>query len=260
MILQHPEMEEPMTDAAPESQHLLALQKHAPDPSRPPLEVYHLSHDLRGPLNSILGFAELLLEEIEGPLNEIQQADITAIYQSARNLLHLINTVVDLSKLEASRINFDFKSVDLKEVIEAVTPDFVAAKPEPLEFVVNLPSTLPAIWADRDRTQQLLKSLLKFAFEFTKKRLITLTAQSTPENVTLRLEIDQAGLSPAEIAELFDLIVHVDTTGRSHLGRGGLDLPLVRHLAEKQQGRAWAESQNSALLICLALPIHNPAT
>src|SRR6185503_13419133 len=120
-----------MTEATPASHHSFALQKKVADPSQQPLEVYHLSHDLRGPLNSILGFAELLLEGIEGPLNETQQADMTAIYQSAQNLLYLINTLVDLSKLEANHLIFDFKSVDLNQIIEGmVTSDFGAVKPE----------------------------------------------------------------------------------------------------------------------------------
>lgn len=107
-----------MTEPDPVPHYSLKLQKHASDPARQPLEIYHLSHDLRGPLNSILGFAELLLEEIEGPLNETQHADVSAIYQSAQNLLHLINMMVDLSKLEANRLKLDFKAVNLAEAVK----------------------------------------------------------------------------------------------------------------------------------------------
>lgn len=243
-----------MTDAAPTSHHSLAVQKQPPGPSRQPLEVYHLSHDLRGPLNSILGFAELLLEGIEGPLNETQQADISAIYQSAQNLLHLINTVVDLSKLEADRLTFESKQVDLNGVIEATLTALKTAEPEHPELINFVNATLPAVRADRDRVVQMLKSLLKFAFKTTRKGPLTLTAYHEAQEVILRLEIAQAASLPVEPAALFDLTVMTDSTGRTALGRGGLELPLLRYLAEKQHGRVWAESHNDTLTIYFTLP------
>jgi signal transduction histidine kinase len=249
-----------MTDAAPTRQHAFALQKETTVSSHQPLEVYHLSHDLRGPLNSILGFAELLLEGIEGPLNETQQADISAIYQSAQNLLHLINTVVDLSKLEADRLTFDSKSIDLNQVIEAALPNLIAAEPGHPELVTQISPTLPAVWADRDRVAQMLKSLLRFAFKATKKGPITLTAWNEGTEVILCLEIAQVSSALAEGTDLFDLTVNVDSTGRTSLGRGGLELPLVRSLAEKQRGRVWAESQGDALIINTSLPADETAT
>lgn len=249
-----------MTDAAPTRPHALALQKQTSGPSRQPLEVYHLSHDLRGPLNSILGFAELLLEEIEGPLNETQQADISAIYQSAQNLLHLINTVVDLSKLEADRLTFDPKKIDLNEVIEAALPNLITAEPGHPGLVNQISPPLPAVWADRDRIAQMLKSLFKFAFKATKKGPITLTAWNEATHVILRLEIAQVSSSQAEGTDLFDLTVNVDPNGRTSLGRGGLELPLVRSLAEKQGGRVWAESHGDVLTIYTSLPAHEPTT
>ncbi|MCK6628338.1 MAG: HAMP domain-containing histidine kinase [Anaerolineae bacterium] len=245
-----------MTDAAPGPRHSWALQKQSADPGRQPLELYHLSHDLRGPLNSILGFAELLLEEIEGPLNEIQQADITAIYQSAQNLLHLINTMVDLSKLEANRLNFDFKAVDLNEAVNAVWPALSKVKPEPIELTLSLPPDLPPLWADRDRLEQILKNLLRTAFKLAKKGAVALSAERSGSEITLRLEIGRVELSQAEIAGLFELGVKVDPSGRIEIGPGGLELPLARYLAERQQGRAWAKpDQDRGLIIYIALPL-----
>ena len=194
---------------------------------------------------------------IEGPLNENQQADVAAIYQSAQNLLHLISTVVDLSKLEANRLKIDLKPVNLNEVLEAVLAGSIMEQPN---FSTHLPAVLPFVLGDCDRLEQMLKSLLKFAFKLTKKGAITLTAQSSGANeVTLGLDIEQAQLGQGETAELFELIVKVDPTGRTTLGRGGLDLPLVRFLAEQQQGRVWAESQsNGHLVIYLSLTVSAP--
>lgn len=238
-----------MSEATPDHDHVFALQKKMSDPSRQPLEVYHLSHDLRGPLNSILGFTELLLEEIEGPLNEMQQTDLAAIYQSAQNLLYLINTVVDLSKLEANRLTFDLGPVDLAQVIhEIVASDFGTTKPDPVEVVANLTQTVLPVRADRDRVEQMLKSLFHFAFKVKKRGQIILTVQNDPQTVTIEMALGEIRLPQAELAELFELMAKVDSSGRSELGRGGLELPLARYLAEKQQGQIWAEYKNDTHL------------
>lgn len=245
-----------MTESAPVPHQSLRLQKQASDPTRQPLEVYHLSHDLRGPLNSILGFTELLLEEIEGPLNETQQADIAAIYQSAQNLLHLINMVVDLSKLEANRLKFDFKAVNLSNVVNAAWPVLLKAKPKQIELDLILPPNLPQLWADRDRLEQMVKILLRAAFKLTKKGFVTLSAGQSGPEIILRLEIGQVELSQAEVAELFELGIKADASGWNEIGRGGLELPLTRYLAEQQHGRAWAEpNQDNGLIIYIALPL-----
>jgi signal transduction histidine kinase len=105
-----------MPEPTPDRKRVVVQQ----NPDSEPFEVYHLSHDLRGPLNSILGFTELLLEEIEGPLTDIQKEDILAINQSAQNLLHLINTMVDLSKFDAGRMEFNLGEVALDQVVNTV--------------------------------------------------------------------------------------------------------------------------------------------
>lgn len=246
-----------MTEAIPATQHSFAVQKTVADPARQPLEVYHLSHDLRGPLNSMLGFCELLLEGIEGPLNEMQQTDISAIYQSAQNLLALVNTMVDLSKLEANRLNFNFGAANLDKVVEGiVNAGFGTLKPEQLEIIIHLAPALPPVWADRDRVEQMIKALLRFAFKLKRKGQITLAvAPGDNQEVILHLDIEGVELPQAELAELFELVVKVDPSGRSELGPGGLELPLVRALAEKQQSRVWAENRaEQGLTLYLSLP------
>ncbi len=245
-----------MTEPASAPHHSLALQKHPVDSAQPPLQVYHLSHDLRGPLNSILGFAELLLEEIEGPLNEIQKADIAAIYQSAQNLLHLIHTMVDLSKLNANLLTFDVSIVDLNDTVKAVLPVLSKARPERIVLNLALPPDLPPLRADRVRLEQILRNLLRRAFKLSQEGSITLSAEPIGPEVILRLEIGHVELLQGEIAGLFELDVKPHSSGRNEIGWGGLDLPLTRYLAEQQQGRVWAERyQDSGLIIFIALPL-----
>ena len=244
-----------MTETSADRQRSFVLQKQITDPSRPPLEVYHLSHDLRGPLNSILGFAELLLEGIEGPLNETQEADIAAIYQSAQNLLYLINTVVDLSKLEAGRLKMMFESVDLGQLMQNVMESDLVARANQVEIVAKVAETVPAVWGDSERIAQMILSFIRFGLKSNKPGRIVITADSDDETVTIKVEIEGVVVPAEELPQLFELIVKVDPAGRSELGQGGLSLPLTRRLAEEHHGRVWVESRAGGATFYLILPV-----
>lgn len=246
-----------MSQSSTISAHAFTVQKSVTDSVAQPLELYHLAHDLRGPLNSILGFGELLLEGLDGPLTETQQADIAAIYQSAQNLLSLINAVVDLSKLESERLVLDLGPVHLSKILnDLASADFGLAKPAEIELMITPPASLPFVWGDRHRLEQILKTLLKFAFTLKKKGPISLSAHPQDQAVLIQIEVGDSRLTDEEMEELFELMVKVDPTGHTKLGRGGVHLPLIRRLIEKQQGRTWAEhNADSQLTFYLSLPV-----
>lgn len=204
-----------------------------------PLEVHHLAHDLRGPLNSILGFTELLLDGIEGPLNEYQLADISAINQSARNLLYLINTVVDLSKLEANGLTVSPNAVDLAQVIyKVVHADFGTIKPATVQLAVDLPDNLPQVQGQSSRVEQMLTAVLRFAF---RKQADTIALTTIYDAQTVRLDIVVRPYCLDNCETVFRPIATIDNNGHSHLGPGGVDLPLVYQLAKVQHVAVQAE-------------------
>ncbi len=248
-----------MAEAPDEQYPSFRIDKKQRDPDWQPLELYHLAHDLRGPLNSILGFTELLIEGIEGPLNETQQADLAAIFQSARNLLHLINTTVDLSKMEAGRLNLTMAAVDLSQVLGLVLEsDVVTGRPDGVNFETQIPAALPAVWGDAERVEQMILSFIRFSLRMQKKGRLNLTVVSGGDQVTVQVTAGGVVIPAEELPELFELVVKTDPSGRSELGLGGLGLPLTRQLAEKHGGRAWAESRaDSGTTFYLRLPVHN---
>jgi signal transduction histidine kinase len=208
-----------------------------------PLEVHHLSHDLRGPLNSILGFSELLLEGIEGPLNDMQSEDIVAIYQSAQNLLLLINNVVDISKLQAGTMAMDFGPVEINKILQKIsTTDFGIKKPAEVELVIHQAANQPLVWGDGPHLEQLTLNLIRYAFTLTRTGQVTLTAKEEGETVMVAVALKKVHISTSDVPTLFELGVEVDAAGRSELGPGGLELPLARLLAEMHKGRVWVES------------------
>ncbi|MDX1521893.1 MAG: HAMP domain-containing sensor histidine kinase [Anaerolineae bacterium] len=247
-----------MTDSAAKARHGLLIQKHANGSAHHPLEVHHLAHDLRGPLNSILGFSELLLEGIEGPLNETQSEDIVAIYQSAQNLLYLINSVVDVSKLEAGTMRLEPDLVALDEVFQTVANfDFGASRPVQVEVVIDQQLRLPPIRADKVRVEQMILSLLRFAFTVKRAGRIEVTGSADDDAVTIQIIIPQATVSEDE--HWFELGAIVDQAGRSELSPGGLELPLVSGLAKLHQGRVWLTSNaGHGTSLYLQLPVAGP--
>ena len=247
-----------MTHVGPNPKSLPPLSENESETALQPLEIHHLAHDLRGPLNSILGFSELLLQGIEGPLNDMQTEDMAAIYQSAQNLLLLINNVVDLSKLQAGRLTFEFGPVDLEEIFETISAyDFGSNKPPNLEIVINHQKDLPQVWADGERIEQIILALLRFAFTIKRSGEIRLTVHYDSHSLTLQIKNEGVLLPSETLNFLFELGVEVDAAGRSELGPGGLDLPLVQGIAEKHQGLVWVESDvNKGTTFYLKLPLY----
>ncbi len=241
-----------MTNQKPAPQNILTLQ--GPNPSQQPVELYHLSHDLRGPLNSMLGFADLLIEGIEGPLNDIQIEDITAIRQSARNLLHLINTIVDLSKLDAGRMALNPVPVDLAKVIQD-TVDY-ELKINGVEFDTSFSNPLPPVLCDQSRLKQMILDLLTFSAKAQKEGKVNIASAHNENSITVQVGISGTTYPPEQVGSLFELNVHTDSAGRSELGKGGVELPLVHGLAQQHGGRAWAESkQGAGTILYLELPV-----
>jgi K+-sensing histidine kinase KdpD len=220
-----------------------------------PLQPRHLSHDLRGPLNSILGFAELLLDGIEGPLNDIQLEDIAAMRKSAQSLLELINVMVDLSKSEVSSLNYLLGPVDLKKLATDVA---ASADLHGFPVELDLPDSLPSAEADINRVTQMLRYPLLFAK--TKKAAgVTVWAGATETEVNVRMTASNLILPESELAELFEATASIDESGRSKLTTGGLFMPLAARLATLQKGYMKAyNSPGAGLTVEFALPVFNP--
>ena len=109
----------------------------------------NMSHELRTPLNSIIGFSRVMLKGIDGPLTDLQEADLSSIYNSGQHLLSLINSILDMSKIEAGKMDLSFDEVHLDDVFKSVLSTTRAlVKDQPIELRSELPDDLPTVWAD----------------------------------------------------------------------------------------------------------------
>jgi PAS domain S-box-containing protein len=213
-----------------------------------------MSHELRTPLNSIIGFSQLIEEESFGPLNERQRRYVNNVLASGRELLDLINDILDLSKVEAGRIELSLVNASplplLQESLSLFEP--LAAVSE-LRLVLDVDEGLPAILIDIARFRQILYNLLGNAVKFTGAggtitlRAALSSARWRADTPIIRITVldTSVGIRPDDLERIFREFEQVDSgSGTSRGQKGtGLGLTLARRLTELQGGRLWAESE-----------------
>jgi len=204
----------------------------------------NMSHELRTPLNSIIGFSRVILKGIDGPLTEMQETDLNAIYNSGQHLLGLINDILDLSKIEAGKMELNFDEVDLKPMIKGVMSSAVGlVKDRPIELVQYVPDDLPNIWADATRLRQVLLNLVSNATKFTEEGMITLTADYDDEWITIRVIDTGVGIPEEKLENIFEEFTQVDGSATRGVGGTGLGLPISRHFVEMHGGKITVNSE-----------------
>ncbi len=225
----------------------------------------NMSHELRTPMNSIIGYTELLLDKVDGPVNEEQAKSLRKVESNARHLLQLINDILDMSKIEAGRIELDIKELNLNRVVESVTSTFEPAMTQKgIALSLDFEEKLPPIYADEDKVRQILINLLSNAVKFTEKGRITITAKSSergikpgepPLFIEICVEDTGIGIKEEEIGKLFDKFSQLDiSTIRQYEGTG-LGLSIARGLAVLHKGVIWATSKyGEGSRFCFTIP------
>ncbi|NTV63979.1 MAG: PAS domain S-box protein, partial [Oscillochloris sp.] len=196
----------------------------------------NMSHELRTPLNAILAFSEVLLEQIYGPLTARQQESIRAIDTSGRHLLELINDILDLSKVEAGRLDLEITTVSISEVCYA-SMQFVKeqALRKSLHLNIRLNDQLADMQVDAKRLKQMLVNLLSNAVKFTPASgtiSLDVTVDSAEGIVHFAVRDSGIGIAPEDMSRLFLPFSQLDSALSRHHEGTGLGLALVRRLAD----------------------------
>jgi signal transduction histidine kinase/DNA-binding response OmpR family regulator len=202
-----------------------------------------MSHELRTPLNAVLGFSDLLTEERYGPLNDRQRRYISHIHTGGKHLLRLINDILDLSKIEAGRLQLAIESVPVRtsfaEVADVMRP---LAEKKSHSLVVNTPKEL-SVRADAVRFKQVLMNLIGNAIKFTPEGgTIELAARQLGEVVRVEVRDSGPGISPDEQQRIFEAFYRSNQTEKSVEGTG-LGLAITKRLVELHGGHLGLESQ-----------------
>jgi signal transduction histidine kinase len=206
--------------------------------------IANMSHELRTPLNSIIGFSRVILKGIDGPLTEAQRQDLTAIHNAGQHLLGLINDILDLSKIEAGRMELQFSEVDMREIIRGVMSTAVGlTRDKPIELRQEVPEDLPPVWADAQRARQVLLNLVSNAAKFTDQGFIAVRAWADESFVTIAVQDTGIGIPREKQEEIFQEFTQVESGTTRRYGGTGLGLAIARRLVELMGGRIWVESE-----------------
>jgi PAS domain S-box-containing protein len=207
----------------------------------------NMSHELRTPLNSIIGFSRVILKGIDGPITDTQEQDLSAIYNAGQHLLGLINNILDISKIEAGKMELAFTDVDLSEIIRGVMATAVGlVKDKPIELITDIPEQLPLVQADNIRIRQVLLNLVSNAAKFTEKGHIGVSARTIQRGnrneVVIAVFDTGPGIAQDDQERIFEPFSQVDASPTRKTGGTGLGLSISRHLVELHGGVIWVES------------------
>jgi PAS domain S-box-containing protein len=206
--------------------------------------VASMSHELRTPLHTIIGFTELLDEEIEGPLNEKQKRFVSHIHRDSLHLLELINDILDLSRIEAGRIDLRPEVFAMTGAVEEV---MATIRPQAVANSLQLEGPLTpdiALCADRVRFKEVLYNLLSNAVKFTPGGgRIRVEGALRDKAVEISVIDTGVGIPALEQGAVFDKFHQVGATVRGLKEGTGLGLAIAKQLVEAHGGRIWLSSE-----------------
>ena len=204
----------------------------------------NMSHELRTPLNAILGFTEIMLDELYGEVPATLREPLVDIQTNGRHLLRLINDVLDLSKIEAGRLELGVGEYSVQEIVEVVHASLKSlALEKNLAFTAGVSPDIPPAWGDGRRITQCLMNLAGNALKFTRQGRVDIEVRLDGEWLVYRVSDTGIGIPKDEVENIFAEFRQVDTTITREYGGTGLGLSITKRLVELHGGRIGVESE-----------------
>jgi PAS domain S-box-containing protein len=223
----------------------------------------NMSHELRTPLNAIIGYAQILQEDLEDAGQEDAVPDLKRIESAGKHLLGLINDILDLSKIEAGRMEVYLEPVKLPVLVEelrSLASPLAAARGNTLKF--NLPDDPPVLVTDHTKLKQSLLNLLSNGCKFTQDGVVELDVSIASDQIVFRVADTGIGMTPEQLDRLFQAFTQADASTTREYGGTGLGLAISRRLCRLLGGDVTASStpgEGSVFTITLPLTTEAPA-
>jgi signal transduction histidine kinase len=204
----------------------------------------NMSHELRTPLNAILGFTEMVLDGLYGDVPADFKEPLTDIQTNGKHLLRLINDVLDLSKIEAGRMELALGEYSVHDVVETVRASLRSLAAEKgLDFEVTVQDDIPEVYGDGKRITQCLLNLAGNALKFTKQGRVAIEVERDGDMLRYAVSDTGIGIPSDQIDAVFAEFRQVDATITRQFGGTGLGLSITKKFVEMHGGRLWVESE-----------------
>ncbi|MEM9950064.1 MAG: GAF domain-containing protein [Chloroflexota bacterium] len=207
--------------------------------------IANMSHELRTPLNSIIGYSEVLLDGVDGDLNEEAMEDVEAIHTSGKHLLSIINEILDMAKIDAGQMRITRQEKNIVDILKhIVVSSQVLVKDKPVEIVLEEASPVEMVYVDPVRINQIMLNIVGNAIKFTEEGNVTVRYGMENEDY-IRIDIIDTGIgmSAEQVEVAFERFRQVDGSSTRRAGGTGLGLPITRQLVEMHGGDISATSE-----------------
>jgi signal transduction histidine kinase len=222
-----------------------------------------MSHELRTPLTSVIGYSEMMLEGLGGPLTAEQREYLGIIMEKGENLLQLITSILDISKIEAGRVRLVLSELDPAQVMrDAVATVLPIARKKGLKVACDPGGPQPRVRADRDKLRQCLVNLCSNAVKFTPAGgHITVSSERLSDaRLAIHVQDDGIGIGDEHLSKVFDVFYQVDGSSTREYGGAGLGLAIVKSYVEAHGGQVKVRSApGTGSTFTLVLPVEPPA-
>jgi len=213
----------------------------------------NISHELRTPMNSIIGYSDLLLDGVDGRINEEQEKSLGKITDNAKHLLQLINNLLDLSKIESGKIEIEAVHFNLKGLIDSAVPFFEGMiNKKGLTLDIDIEENLPLVYGDEGKIRHVLINLLNNAIKFTHEGGITISAKisdhgiqhgESPIFAEVCVEDTGIGIKDEDLDKIFSKFMQADISASRKYEGTGLGLSIARGLIALHNGMIWVTSE-----------------
>ncbi|MCL2744281.1 MAG: ATP-binding protein, partial [Planctomycetaceae bacterium] len=215
------------------------------------------SHELRTPINGIIGIVESMMDGAVGELSDEQKYNLAVVANSGRRLSHLVNDILDFTKLKNREIELQLKSLDLYTVVDIVV---MLSKPliknKDLVIVNDVGYSLPLIKADENRIQQILYNLIGNAVKFTEKGNVTISAEVQGNEVAVHIKDTGIGIEEKSYEKIFESFEQADGSTAREYGGSGLGLSITKKIVELHGGKITVESKiGSGSVFTFTIPV-----
>lgn len=205
-----------------------------------------MSHELRSPLTSVIGYSDMMLSGMTGEVTEKQKGFLESILTSAETLLNLINDILDLTRIEAGKLELNLEPVELRSVlISVISVAKPRARDKKIQISTFLPTDLPTLHADPAKLGQILLNLLTNAIKYTHETgKVGIEARALPAGVVeIRVTDTGIGISHEDMSRVFERFTQIDSSSTRNQGGTGLGLAITRDLIELHGGTIKVQSQ-----------------